>query len=63
MKLKVGDTVECNDLNDMINSIHDLQMTGVSTDWEPEEVIAGKHILHVTAIECEECMIEEVNGE
>jgi len=49
--LKVGDTVKCRDLDDMIRSMYELAKEGVQTDWDCEEITKGLHILHVTETE------------
>ena len=49
--LKIGDTVECKDLDDMIRTMYELAETGIQTDWDCEEIKQGLHILHVTEIE------------
>ena len=51
MDLKIGDTVECKDLDDMIRTMYELAETGIRTGWDCEEVKQGLHILHVTEIE------------
>ena len=49
--LKVGDTIKCKDLDDMIRSMYELTKEGVQTDWHCEEIKKGLHILHVTETE------------
>ena len=51
MDLKIGDTVKCKDLGDMIRTMYELAETGIQTDWDCEEIKQGLHILHVTEIE------------
>jgi len=49
--LKVGDTVKCRDLYDMLRSMYALAKEGVQTDWDCEEIKQGLRILHVTETE------------
>ena len=49
--MNIGDAIKCKDLDDMIKTMGDLKDEGVSVVWKAEDIIAGKHILHVTAIE------------
>ena len=49
--LKIGDTVKCKDLDDMIRTMYELAETGIQTAWDCEEIKQGLHILHVTEIE------------
>lgn len=51
MDLKIGDTVECRDLSDMVNAMYCLSEMGIRTKWDCEEIKQGLHILHVTEIE------------
>lgn len=51
MDLKIGDTVKCKDLDDMIRTMYELGKTSIQTDWDCEEIKQGLHILHVTEIE------------
>ena len=47
-RLEPGDTVECRDIDDMIAKSSELEKQGVHVDWDPEEIVHGKYILHVT---------------
>ena len=49
--LKIGDTVKCKDLDDMIRTMYELAETGIQTAWDCEEIKQGLHILHVAEIE------------
>ena len=49
--LKIGDTVKCKDLDDMIRTMYELSEMGIRTKWDCEEIKQGLHILHVTEIE------------
>ena len=51
MNISVGDVINCKDIKDMIETMHEAKKKGISLVWKAEDIIAGKHILHVTAIE------------
>lgn len=48
--LKVGDTVKCHDMYDMLACMQELALNGVVTDWDPDEIGSGDWILHVVEV-------------
>lgn len=49
--LRVGDTIRCLDLDDMLQHMAELAREGIETDWNTEEIKAGEYILHITEVE------------
>lgn len=48
--LKVGDTVKCHDMYDMLTCMQELALNDVVTDWDPDEIGSGDWILHVVEV-------------
>ena len=58
MNVSVGDVINCKDIKDMIETMHEAKKKGISLVWKAEDIRAEKHILYVTDIKCGSCGID-----
>lgn len=56
--LQKGDTVKCADLDDMLETMTEMEKAGYCTDWDIEEIRGGEYILHVMGCEEDEKRVE-----